>query len=173
MLGAVAWTVLTRAELAVYVQALRRRALAPRIKNGKRFNLMIRYTKRHKCGLKSITLKHPFKLVFFADAAFKVHAEEPTGLALRGLAATLQEDGCSSGPMGTSGGANLVDFTVRSQRRIVRYMFIAELYGLVDSVERRMSPQVTLHQAHCGTARSPEVMVDLLEFSRSYPPLDL
>ena len=117
LLGAVAWTVLTRAELAVYVQALQRRAHAPRIKDCKRLNVVIRYMKRHKCGLKSIALKHPLKLVAFTDAAFKAQPEESTGLALRGLAAVLEEDDGGAKPSGKEDLANLVDFTVRRQRR--------------------------------------------------------
>ena len=42
VLGAVAWTVLTKAELAVYVQALQRRAHAPRVSDCKRLSLVIR-----------------------------------------------------------------------------------------------------------------------------------
>lgn len=55
VLGAITWTVLTRAELAVYVQALQRRAHAPRMKDCKRLNIVIRHMKRHRCCLKSIT----------------------------------------------------------------------------------------------------------------------
>ena len=43
--GAVVWTVLTRAGLAVYVQALQRRARAPRVTDCKRLNFVIRYVK--------------------------------------------------------------------------------------------------------------------------------
>ena len=42
VLGAVAWIVLTRAELAVYVQALQRRAHASRITDCKRLSVVIR-----------------------------------------------------------------------------------------------------------------------------------
>ena len=63
VLGAVAWAVLTRAELAVYVQALQRRAHAPRVADCKRLNLVIRYMKKYKCGLKLVCLKHHLKLV--------------------------------------------------------------------------------------------------------------
>lgn len=85
VLGVVAWTVLTRAELVVYVQALQGRAHAPRIMDCKRLDLVIRYMKRHKGGLKSVTFKHPLKLVGTTDGAFKAQPDEPTGLALRVL----------------------------------------------------------------------------------------
>ena len=92
VLGAVALIVPTRAELAVYVQAQQRRAQAPRITDLKMLNVVIRYTERHKCGLKSVQIQHPVKFTAFTDAAFKATFEEATGLVLRGLAAVLIED---------------------------------------------------------------------------------
>ena len=110
MLGAVAWAVLARAELVAYVQAFRRRAHAPRIKDCKRLNVVIGHMERHKCGFKSVTVKHPFGLDASTDAAFKAQFAEPTGLAPRGLAAVLQEDDCSDRPSGRSCVANLIFF---------------------------------------------------------------
>ena len=52
LLGQVAWTVLTRADLAVYIQALQRRGSGPRVVDCRRLNLVVRYLKRHRIGLK-------------------------------------------------------------------------------------------------------------------------
>ena len=71
VLGAVAWIALTRADLAVYIQALQRWAHAPRIQDCKRLDIAIRYLKGHKCCLRSVQVKHPLKLVAVIDAAFK------------------------------------------------------------------------------------------------------
>ena len=135
VLGAVAWIVLTRVELAVYVQALQRRAHAPRVTDCKRLNRVIRYMKRHKCGLKTVCVRHPLTFVGFTDVAFKAHPDERIGLALRGLAATMQQDAPTNDqPHSVGGLANLLDFTVRRQRRVVRSTSSAELNGLVDGV---------------------------------------
>lgn len=56
VLGAVAWIVLTRAELAVYLQVFQRRAHPPRINDCTRSDIVIRYMERHNCGLRSVTL---------------------------------------------------------------------------------------------------------------------
>lgn len=147
--AAVARIVATRVGFAVYVQALQRRAHAPRIKDGKRLDLVIRRMKRHKCGFKSIKFQHQFKLVGFIDAAFKAQPGEATWLALRGLAAALREDGGGKAqPMSTSGEANYIDFTVRRQRRVVRSTFSADLNGLVDGIDQVLLLQVTLHQKY-------------------------
>lgn len=84
VLVALAEVVFTRAELAVYVQVLQRRAHAPRIKYCRGLSLVIRYMEWHKCGFRSMTFNHPFKLVGFLVAAFGAQPEESIGLALRG-----------------------------------------------------------------------------------------
>lgn len=123
------------AELAVYVQALQRRALAFRSQDFKWHLLVIRHTKRHKCGLKPVALKHQYELVGFIDVVFKAQPDEPTALALRGLAAILQEDSLDINQfMPFSGKINLIDLTVTQQRRVVRSASGAELNGFVDRI---------------------------------------
>ena len=172
VLGAVAWIVLTRAEVAVYVQVLQRRAHVPRVKDCKRLNVVIRYMKRHKCGLKSVALQHPLKFVAFTGAAFKAQPEESTGLALRGLAAVLAEDDGKDKPSVINDLANFVDFTARRRRRAARSTFSSELNGLVDSVEQVLLRQCTLHQIYCGTSQTPEHIIDLLECGKLYLSVD-
>ena len=84
VLGAVAWVVLTRAELAAFVQVLRRRAHAFMIRDCQRLDAGIRQMKTHNCGLEPVTLQHPVELVGFTDATFKATPKEFTGFALRG-----------------------------------------------------------------------------------------
>ena len=48
LLGGVAWVVITRGDVAVYVQALQRRGSAPRVLDCRRINLVVRYLQRHK-----------------------------------------------------------------------------------------------------------------------------
>ena len=150
-IGAIAWAVLSRADIAVYVQALQRRGHAPRVVDIKRCNLVIRFLRRHKCGIKTIKLEHPVKLLGFTDVAFKALVDEPTGLALRGPACILQEDSSRTKPMSDNKKANLLDFTVRRRKRVVRSTFSAELNGLVDSIEQLLLLQAILHQTYSGT----------------------
>ena len=104
---------------------------------------------RHTVGFKSVASKHQFKLVGFIHAAFKAQPYEPTRLALRGLAAMLQEYRDNDNqPMPLSGQANLKDFTVRRQHRVVRSTFGAELHGLVDRIEQMILLQTTLHHIY-------------------------
>ena len=76
-------------------------------------------------------------------------------------------------PQSSDGTANLLDFVIRRQRRVVRSTFSAELNGLVDSVESMLLLQCTLHQIYCGTEATAQQLVDLLEHGRLYPPVDM
>ena len=69
VLGSIAWTALTRPDMAVYIQALQRRLATSRIKDCKRCDLVIRRLRRHKCGLRSMRVSHPLRLCGFTDAA--------------------------------------------------------------------------------------------------------
>ena len=106
--------------------------------------------------------------------AFKAQPEEPTGLALRWLAATLCEDeGDGARPHGSGDKANVVDFTVRRQRRVVRSTFSAELNGMVDSAEREVIFTVYIALDILWYSAGSGKNDRQLEGRLSYPPLDL
>ena len=140
-------------------------------------DIIIRYLKRHKCGLRSIQAWHPLKFVASIGAAFKARPEETTGLALRGSVAILFEDREGDvKPNSANGKANLVDSIARRQHRVVRSTSNAELNGLVDSIQQMLLLlllQCALHQIYCGTAQRPEYMIGPLERGMLYPPLDI
>ena len=128
-LGPIAWVVLSRPNVVVYFQALQRRGSAPRVIDVKRCNLVIRYLRRFKGGIKAVKVSHPRKIIGFTDAAFKALLDDPTGLALRGLATMLREATSKDRPRCQPSKANLIDFTVRRQRGVVRFTFSAEPNG--------------------------------------------
>ena len=80
---------------------------------------------------------------------------------------------CGVKPHGANGKADLIEFTIRRRRRVIRSMPNAELKGLVDSIQQMLLLQCTLHQIYCGTAQTRERMIDLLEGGLMYPPLDI
>ena len=71
LLGGGAWTVLTRADAAIYIQALQRRAHAPRVVDCRRLNLVVRFLQRHKVGIVYEYVPGPHRLLGYPDAVFK------------------------------------------------------------------------------------------------------
>ena len=99
--------------------------------------------------------------------------EDSSGLSLRGLATVLLQDELLNRSQRKDGNANLVDFIIHKERRVVRSTFSADLNGLVDSMESLLLIQVILYQVHCGTTESPHQLVDKFETGRRHTPLDL
>ena len=76
LLGAVAWCVLTRADVNIYIQSLQRHGSKPKASHWRKLILLGRYLKRHKIGLQYGRVQRPFRLVAFSVAAFKAQMDE-------------------------------------------------------------------------------------------------
>ena len=171
LLGGAAWTVLTRADVAVYIQALQRRGHVPRVCDCRRLNLVIRYLQRHRIGIRYLRMPERVKLLGFTDSAFRAQEGESSGLALRGLAVLLTPD--VPGSVISQGSVHLLDFIVRKLRRVVRSTFAAELNALVDALETIILMQLMFHQIFCGTDEGPDELLGKLENGLLYPAIEL
>ena len=179
LLGGAAWTVLTRGDVAIYIQALQRRSAATRIVDLRRLNLVVRYLKRHQIGVKYPYLQGPVRLLGFTDSAFKAQEGESSGLAIRGLAILLASDRLNEGhektafQPGSAETVHLLDWIVRRLRRVVRSTFAAELNALIDSIETLILLQLVLHEVYCGTDDTADELLARLEAGQLYPPVDI
>ena len=95
VLGAVAWTVITRADVCIYVQALQRRAHKPRLIDCKKLNLVVRYLRKHQMGLWYCNMDGYKRIVCWSDSAFKAIPEEGSGLASRSAGGELEKTLCN------------------------------------------------------------------------------
>lgn len=163
---------MTRADLAVYVQALQMRCAGPRCLDVRRRNLVLRYLRRHRISILYGTVPQPWRIVGYSDSAFRAQEDESSGLALRGLAAVLTTD-CQDKPTSPTEGVNLVDYLVRRLRRVVRSTFSAELNALLDAVESLMLLQLAWHEVLCGTGEAVDCMMASMESGRLEPPIEI
>ena len=168
LLGGVAWMVLTRPDVAVYVQSLQRHAATPRIIDLKRLNVVVRFIKAKVVDIWYPRLKGPVKLMAFSDAAFKTLPEESSGLALRGCCVLLVQDTGSF----AKGPCHLLEWICRRQRRVVRSTFSAELNGLIDTVEVTLLVQMGVHELICGAGATSSQLAKRLEVGTLQPPVD-
>ena len=171
LLGGAAWMVLTRPDAAVYIQALQRRAHAPRVVDCKRLNLVVKFIKNQPSGIRYRKLKGTLRLVCFSDSAFRAVPEESSGLALRGCCILLASDDPKT-PASPDGGCHLIEFCCRRQRRVQRSTFAAELNGLVDSLEVTVLIQMALHQLLHGCKATAAQLAEALEEGHLSPGLD-
>ena len=172
LLGGAAWTVLTRADGAVYVQALQRRGAAPRKCDIKRLNLLVRYIQKNPTGIWFGRVERPWKLIGWSDAAFRAQEEESSALAVRGLAVALATEN-EFMPASIDSAATLLDFLVRRLRRVVRSTFAAELNALIDAVESMIMVQLAMYQIENGTEDTAEELMHRLEAGQLTPPIEM
>ena len=76
LLGATAWILQTRMDIAVYVSALQRHMHAPRAADLRRPNRVIHWVQRNPRGLEYHQLPEPRILVAFGDSAFQAPSDE-------------------------------------------------------------------------------------------------
>ena len=118
LLGAVAWLLQTRMEIAVYVSALQRKMQQPRAVELRRLNRVIRWVQRNPKGLTYQRLPEPRVLLAVGDSAFQAPSEEEMAagkdpLVMRGYIlawahridkGSVDAGSSSSGPGDYSGG---------------------------------------------------------------------
>ena len=128
--GSLAWLVQTRADCAIYIQALQRATKRATISHLLRLNTVIRWCRRKAVHLAFVHLgTAELKVLVVSDAAFR--REDNAGLAMRGALICLAEHHVDN----PGGKANTVEFYSRRQRRVVRSTFGAETNGAADAVE--------------------------------------
>ena len=155
VLGAIAYAVLTRPDIAVFVSALQRFSQKPLVIHVKRLNMVVRWAQRNPKKLHYGQLDGTSQpghccathLRLISDAAFK--KEEEDGHSMRGAAfvrcaGNKQADFCST----RSG--HLLEYVSKQQRRVTRSTFTSELQAGCDTVDKGFLIVQTLHEMQSG-----------------------
>ena len=165
VLGAIAYAVLTRPDIAVFVSALQRWSHAPAIIHCKRLNAVVRWTQRNPRGICYRSLDGgssrptgstvPTHLRQISDAAFK--KEDTSGHSMRG-ACWVRCVGNTLEDMQKSSPGHLLEFVARSQRRVTRSTFTSELQGGCDSVDKGFLLLQTLDEMQTGRISAADAL---------------
>ena len=146
LLGAAAFALLTRADVAVFVVALQRMSSKAKVIHIKRLNVVVRYMQRNHRKIRYARLHGPTALVAVSDSAFK--KEDESGHALKGGLFILAEAKYRSGEAAQG---HLLDYVCSRERHVTRSTFGAELFGACDSADTAMHLVCLLHQIKCGS----------------------
>ena len=164
VLGAIAYAVLTRPDIAVFVSALQRWSHAPAIIHCKRLNAVVRWAQRNPRGICYKPLDSSSRptgstiathLREISDAAFK--KEDTSGHSMRG-ACWVRCVGNTLDDMQKSSPGHLLEFVARSQRRVTRSTFTSELQGGCDSVDKGFLIMQTLDEMQTGRISAAEAL---------------
>ena len=151
IVGAFAWLLITRADLAIYIASLQRKLQKPRKKDIKAANVVLGYARREPCGIRYKKIAGPLRVSLASDAAFRAIDIATSGLAMRGYIIVIQ----SADESGPGGKCCVVDFGARKQKRVCRSTFSAELNALSDAIEHGKMVQLILHQVQVGMLKKP------------------
>jgi hypothetical protein len=162
--GAIAYAVLTRPDIAVFVAALQRWSHAPQVIHVKRLNAVVRWSQRNP---KAITYGNldvlnrpegsviPTHLREISDAAFK--KEDTSGHSMRG-ACYMRCLGKETSDMIVTRKGHLLDYQAKQQRRVTRATFTSELQGGCDTIDRGFILLQTLDEMQTGRISAAEAL---------------
>ena len=157
VLGAIAFANLTRTDIMVFVSALQRVAHKPTNLHCKRLNAVVRWAQRNPKQLVYRRLSSEpngdTHLRMYIDAAFT--KDEDDGRSMRG-AVFIRCSGRESKHFNMATTGHLIDFQGRSQRKVVRATFTAELLGGCDTVDHGIVLCQALHHISTGKSSAKE-----------------
>ena len=162
LLGAVAYALMTRIDVAVFICALQRVTHKPKVIHLKRLNAVLRWMQANPKRLTFCPAKGPSTLRCVGDAAFK--REEEAGHSLRGAlflrsfgGITTRAENQSVGGITTSHSefsnssiVHIVDAVCKSQRHVTRSTFSSELLSACDTIDHGMLLALSLHEFSKG-----------------------
>ena len=134
---------MTRLDVCIYTQALQRAAQKPTIANLLRLNTVVRWVRRNPSFLHFQKLIGPVKIMVISDAAFR--RVDISSLAMKGAIVAL----CENHEKHPGGRLQIIEYSSRRQRRIVRSTFGAELNSLGDNLEFGKLLAYTMAELHC------------------------
>ena len=164
VLGAIAYAVLTRPDIAVFISALQRWSHAPNVIHVKRLNAVVRWAQRNPKGITYKQLDNnnrppgscvPTHLREVSDAAFK--KEEDSGHSMRG-ACYIRCAGNRISDMTSSCSGHLLDHVSRAQRRVTRATFTSELQAGCDTVDKGFLLLQCLDEMQTGRSSASQAL---------------
>ena len=163
LLMTVAYGLLTRPDVAVYVTALQRESHQAQVVHVRRLNALLKWLQANPRKLTYPKMSYPTALVQISDAAFKAKAED--GLSVRGLISVRI---CLNDIVQGKAEAkcHMVDWVSKAQRHVTRSTFSSELFAATDAVDIGLLNTVALHELAHGVVSASEAR-QLVEGSKT------
>ena len=147
LLMTVAYGLLTRPDLAVFISALQRESHKAKIIHVKRLNTLLKWAQSNPRRLSYAKMKYPDTLLQVSDASFKARAED--GLSVRGLISLrVSSEAVREGLREST--CHVLDFVSKAQRHVTRSTFSSELFAATDAVDCGLLHSVLLHELSKG-----------------------
>ncbi|CAK9013617.1 S-adenosylmethionine synthase 2 (AdoMet synthase 2) (Methionine adenosyltransferase 2) (MAT 2), partial [Durusdinium trenchii] len=176
LLMTIAYGLLTRPDLAVYLTALQRESHKAKLVHVRRLNLLVKWAQQNPRPLVYKPLDtYPTALLVFSDSGFQAKSTTD-GLSVRGMLSIrmTKEDVTkllSECAQPTEIKCHILEFTSKAQRHVTRSTFASEMFAATDSIDSGMLTRLSLHELHMGHLRDLEARKIMLGEMQS--PIDL
>ena len=153
LLMTIAYALLTRPDLSVFVSALQRESHRAQYVHVKRINTLLRWAQANPRKIKYPVMSYPDALLQISDSSYRAKAED--GLSVRGMVSVRTnlkdiEAGCARTE------CHVIDFVSKAQRHVTRSTFSSELFAATDAVDVGLLYTVILHELKHGVLSSLE-----------------
>ena len=147
LLMTVAYALLTRPDVAVFVVALQRESHKAQVQHVKRLNVLLKWLQRNPRKMSYPTMQYPDTLLQISDSSYRAKAED--GLSVRGLVSlrvcsAAVHEGCRDTT------CHLVDFASKAQRHVTRSTFSSELFAATDAIDIGLLHSIMLYELRHG-----------------------
>ena len=147
LLMTVAYCLLTRPDVAVFVTALQRESHQAKVIHVKRLNILVRWLQANPRKLQYPVMPKPDLLLQISDSSYKAKAED--GLSVRGLV-TVRVASSSVLDGHRSASCHVLDYVSKAQRHVTRSTFSSELFAATDPVDAGLLQTIALHELQVG-----------------------
>eukprot|EP00439_Symbiodinium_sp_Y106_P057262 s2270_g8.t1 len=147
LLMTIAYALLTRPDVAVFVSALQRESHKAQVIHVRRLNQLLDWLQKNPRKITYPSMAYPDALLQVSDSSYKARAED--GLSVRGLVSlrvslSCVTDGKKQVP------CHLLDFASKQQRHVTRSTFSSELFAATDATDCGLLHTLAIHELSSG-----------------------
>ena len=153
LLMALAYTLQTRVDLCVYVNALQRHAQTPTCLHVRRLNAIVRWAQRHPLTLRYSNMRLSNRLIIHSDAGFRKEEKDghDTGRAVRGANYIRTGTSADGRPV-----AHLLHWECGTIKTVTRSTFTSELQAAISAADNGLLLALQLHEVSQGAVTAAE-----------------
>ena len=160
LLMTIAYSLLTRPDIAVFVTALQRESHQAKVIHAKRLNVLLKWMQANPRKLVfPVMEEYPDMLMQISDSSYRAKAED--GLSVRGLVSIrVSSKALSEGLAQTP--CHVLDYVSKAQRHVTRSTFSSELFAATDATDSGLLQTVALHELNSGvlTPNDAKAMIE-------------
>ncbi|CAE7741630.1 unnamed protein product [Symbiodinium microadriaticum] len=153
LLMTIAYGLLTRPDVAVFITALQRESHQAKTIHAKRLNVLLKWLQANPRKITFPAMTRPDALLQISDSSYRAKAED--GLSVRGLVSIRVllkgiEEGHRDMP------CHLLDFASKAQRHVTRSTFSSELFAATDATDIGLLHTIAIHELEHGVLSSAD-----------------